>query len=154
MGSGRFTCNVALRFPSLEPFLEESSNPLVPTVMMPLHLLREKQSYSPWEFHGAEELERLRHSIISDIVDLALPFIERYSRLTALQQRLESPSPRDWFILQPEGRLSILAVIRFVRGDKLDALRMLDDALLERKAAMPSKRLRLEAVRRRLAEAV
>jgi hypothetical protein len=73
--------------------------------------------------------------------------------LPELRTKLESSSPKDWFVLGPEQRLNVLAVIRFVQGDKSGALKSLDDALLERQRALPAKRLQIEAVRKRLAGA-
>jgi hypothetical protein len=99
-------------------------------------------------------LKRLRDAVVRDLTKIALPFAERYSNLPELRRRLESSIPNDWFILGPEQRLNVLAAVQFVQGDKPGALKTLDDALLERKAALPSKRLPIEAVRRRLGEAI
>lgn len=153
-GPGCFSCNVGLRFQSLEPFLLGETKPIVPTVMMPLHLLREKKSFTEWEFYATSDLERLRDTVICELVNIALPFVERYSKLTELHRKLESPTPTDWFVLGPEQRLNVFAATQFVQGDKPGALKRLDDALLERKTALPGKRLPIEAVRKRLAEAV
>jgi hypothetical protein len=43
--------------------------------------------------------------------------------------------------------------IQLVQGDKPGALKILDEALLERAGALPAKRLPIEAVRKRLAGA-
>jgi len=153
-GPGCFGCNVGLRFQSLEPFLQGEAKPIVPTIMMPLHLLRENKSFTEWQFYATDDLERLRDAVVRDLTKIALPFAERYSNLPELRRRLESSIPNDWFILGPEQRLNVLAAVQFVQGDKPGALKTLDDALLERKAALPSKRLPIEAVRRRLGEAI
>lgn len=153
-GPGCFGCNVGLRFPSLEPFLQGEAKPVAPTVMMPLHLLRENKSFTEWQFYASDDLERLRETVTRELMDIALPFVERFSKLTELRRRLESSTPSDWFVLGPEQRLNVLAAVQFVQGDKPGALKTLDDALLERKGALPAKRLPIEAVRRRLARAV
>ncbi len=59
----------------------------------------------------------------------------------------------QWFGLSPEGRLNVLAIIKFLQGDKCGVLKILDEALLERKGALPAKRLPIEAVRGRLVAA-
>src|SRR4051812_14389575 len=54
----------------------------------------------------------------------------------------------------PGRSLTVLAAILFVHGEKSGALKVLDDALLERKGALPAKRLPLEAARKRMADVV
>lgn len=153
-GPACFGCSVWLRFEPLEQLLRGASEkPIIPTISMPLHLLRKNQSFIEWQFYGRRDLEKLTDIILSDLRDCALPFIERYSKLPELRRKLEGPSPKDWFALSPEQRVNILAVIQFVEGDKLGALKTLEDALLERKTALPKKRLPIERVRQRLAEA-
>jgi hypothetical protein len=150
-----FTCHVGVRIDALEVLLRAGPiDRTRSTVMMPLHLLRENKSFSEWQFHATGDLERLRDTLMSDLIDNALPFIERYSQLAELRRKLESAIPADWFVLGPEQRLNVLAGIKFVQGDKPGALKTLDDALLERTGALPAKRLPIEAVRRRLAAAV
>jgi hypothetical protein len=154
-GPACFSCSVWSRFEPLEQYLRgAAAKPSVPTVSMPLHLLREDKSFTEWQFHTSDDLERLRDTVRRDLTDLALPFIEQYSKLSELRRKVQSPTPADWFGLGPEGRLTVLAAIQFVQGDKPRALKTLDDALLERKGALPAKRLPIEAVRKRLAEAV
>jgi hypothetical protein len=148
-GPACFECRVWLRFQALEPFLQDEPRPTAPTVSMPLHLLRENKNFTEWQFCGLDDLEKMRSIILNDLREHALPFIEQYSKLAEVRAKLESPR-RDWFILNPEQRLIVLAAIQFVQGDKLGALKTLDDALVERETAMPSKRLPIEAVRKRL----
>ena len=149
-----FTCHVGVRFDSLEALLRSGpSDKTRSTVMMPLHLLRENKSFTEWQFYASEDLERLRETVTRELTVIALPFIERFSKLPELRGRLESSTPSDWFVLGPEQRLNVLAVVQFVQGDKSGALKTLDDALLERKGALPAKRLPIEAVRKRLAGA-
>jgi len=154
-GPACFGCSVWLRFESLEKHLRgPEAKATIPTISVPLHLLRENKSFMEWQFYRPDDLENLREIILSDLQAYALPFIKQYSILPELQIRLESPNPKDWFVLGPEQRLNVLAVIQFVQGDKSGALKSLDDALLERKAALPKKRLAIEILRKRLAQAV
>jgi len=154
-GPACFTCSAWLRFESLEQYLRGgAAKPTKPTVSMPLHLLRENKRFTEWQFYTSDDLEQLRDTVTHELTDIALPFLERHSKLAELRRKLESPTPADWFILGPEGRLTVLAAIRFVQGDKPGALKILDDALLERKGDLPAKRLPIEAVRKRLAAAV
>ena len=148
-----FGCSVWLRFKSVEQQLRgDSAKATIPTISMPLHLLRENRSFTEWQFHERDDLGQLQEIIMSDLREYALPFIEQYSKLAEVRRNLELPS-ENWFVLNPEQRLSVLAVIQFLQGDKLGALKTLDDGLLERKTALPKKRLPLEAVRNRLATA-
>jgi hypothetical protein len=148
-----FTCHVGVRFDCLEVLLRPGPiDKTRSTIMMPIHLLRENKNFTEWKFQAADDLERLRDAVMLDLRGVALPFIEQYSELTELRRKLESPIPGDWFVLGPAQRLNVLAVIRFVQGDKHGALRILDDELLKQKAALPSKRLPIEAVRKRLTE--
>lgn len=148
-----FACNVWLRFEVLEQHLGDAAGkPTDPTISMPLHLLRENKTFTEWQFSRPENLESLRETILIDLRRHALPFIEKYSKLAHLRSRLESPSARDWFVLDPEQRVGLLAVIRFVQGDKTGALETLDHALTERETGLPKKRLPIEAVRKRLTE--
>lgn len=153
-GPACFVCMVCLRFEPLERYLRgEAAKPTTATVSMPLHLLRENKKFTEWQFYTTDDLEKLRAIILSDLREHALPFIEQYSKLTEVRRKLESSKPSDWFILGPEQRLNVLAAILFVQGDKAGALKILDDALLERKGALPAKWLPIERVRKRLAEA-
>ena len=150
-----FGCSVWLRFESLECFLRgEAAKPITPTLSMPLHLLRENKRFTEWQFHTSDDLEQLRDTVACELANIALPFVEKHSKMTEVGRKLQSATPADWFGLGPEGRLTVLATIQFVQGDKPGALKRLDDALLERKNALPGERVRIKAVRKRLAEAV
>jgi hypothetical protein len=150
-GSCCFGCNVWLRFDSLELLLRGDTSKR-PTVSMPLHLIGRNRNFTEWQFNEGAGLASLKEIVASDINDLARPFIAQYSGIPELRKRLESPNPSDWFVLGPEERVTTLAASLFVQGDKVAALRRLDDALVERRSALPKKRLPIEAVRRRLAE--
>lgn len=148
-----FRCNVWLRFESLEHLLRGvAAKPSLPTIAMPLHLLDENRNFKEWQFNTPDDLMNLREIILNKLRNWVQPFIEQYSTLSELHSKLESANPMDWFILDPEQRVNVLAVIQFVQGDMAAALKTLDNALLERTAALPKKRLPIEAVRKRLME--
>lgn len=148
-----FGCNVWLRFDSLERKLRGSyAKANLPTVAMPLHLIGEHEGFQEWQFNAPEDLAQLRRVILEKLQSRALPFIAQYSKLSEFRMKLESAKPKDWFVLDPEQRVNALAVAQFVQGDRAAALKTLDDALLERKAALPKKRFPIEVVRKRLIE--
>jgi len=49
--------------------------------------------------------------------------------------------------------VSVLAAIQIVEGDKPSAMKTLDDALAERKTALPKRRFEIECLRKRLVQA-
>ena len=152
-GISFFTCNIGLRFETLERWLRETSTPNAPSIVMPIHLLREQPRFTEWQFAEAADLDALRESIEMDLRQIALPFIEQYSDLAQLRRRLQLPDPREWFVLTSEQRICMLAAIQRAEGDKSLAIRTLDDALAERVSAPPKKRVMIEAMRQRLTEA-
>jgi hypothetical protein len=154
-GLVRFTCTVGLRFAEIESLLHYAPVENAPTISMPLHLLRKEKSYSEWELDAGclgADAEAIRAAVLADLKDSAIPFIERYCTLHQVRAKLESIYPTDWFTLDPEQRLTILAAIEFMEGDRVTALRRLDVGLDERKDALPKKRIQLENLRARLAK--
>jgi hypothetical protein len=153
-GLWHFSCYVGIRFESVERWLRgPSAKQTIPTVTIPLHLLRENKAFLEWSFNRIEDLENLQLAISTDLTRKALPFIERYSNLDEVHSQLESPNPDDWFVLDPESRVNILAVIHFVQGDKAGAMSILTRALQERREALHKKRAPIEVVKRRLTDA-
>lgn len=150
-GPGYFTCNVGLRFDSLAQWTDDE-NRSGPTIFQPIHFLREEKGFTEWEFSNAGDLEKLRDTILSDLKNHVLPFIERFSRLAELRKVLESPNPKDWIGLgvDVDRRVIVLAAIHLTEGDRAGAMKMLDDAVLERKAALPKRRFEIEYMRKRL----
>jgi hypothetical protein len=149
-----FTCNVGLRFEPLAKWLnDENDSPTVPTIMMPIHLLREDKTYTEWKFSIADELEKLRDPIVNDVKRHGLPFLERYSRLAEVRKTLESSDKKDWIGLglNVDSRVTILAAIHLVEGDKARALKTLDDGMkaLEESLADKSPELRKRERRKR-----
>jgi hypothetical protein len=150
-GLGSFTVGVGLEFEALARALGEDVSDIVACIGSPIHFLREDRSYTEWKFSTKTDLEVMSAEINQDLKKYAIPFIERYSSLSALQKTLESSNPKDWFSLGADRRVIVLAVIQFLHGDKAGALRIMDQALLERKDALPKRRFEIEYVRKRIA---
>lgn len=150
-GKGCFTINVWLRFDSIQRHTDSSSTQLrAPTVSMPLHLLITEGKFSEWSFREPAHLEEISANLTESITKYAIPFSEKYSNLLSVRKTLESEDPKNWFILDPEQRIAVLATIQYVQGDRLGAISTLDRALLDRKTASPKKRSAIEALRRHL----
>ena len=153
-GHVTFNVWVALRFESLVEWLDDEPAEMRPTLMRPIHFLREDQTYTTWTFSSRDGLEKLRDSILDDLKRYALPFIDRYSRVTELRKAIESPDKQDWIAagLNVDTRVTTLAAIQVVEGDKAGATKTLDDALLERKNEHRKRRFDIEYLRKRLQE--
>jgi hypothetical protein len=141
-----FTCNVGLRFESLAVWLPKG---MIGTIGMPLHLLREHKIFEEWKFSQAEDLGRLRATVLTAVKHEALPFIDRYSTLLKLSRALDGT---DDVGLDIHRRVLVRAAIQVVEGNKPAALGILDSALAEREGAKPQYRYELERLRDRIAE--
>jgi len=154
-GFAAFTCGVGLHFESLAKWLSDGPKRMTATLGTPIHFLRANKSFAEWKFSGADDLEGQRGPILDDLSNLALPFVERYSKLSEVRKAVESSIPKDWINLglDQDRRVNVLAAIQLIRGDKPSALKILDDALAERKTASPKRRFEIEDLRKRLVEA-
>src|SRR5204863_3299476 len=130
-----------------------------PTLVIPINLLREDKTYTDWEFSNAEELEKLWEPVLAELKAYALPFVARYSRLADLRKTLESSDKQDWLSagLNVDSRVTVLAAIQLVEGNKSGARKTLDDgieSLAETLAARPQelrkRRADMEFLRNRL----
>jgi hypothetical protein len=157
--SALFTLWVGLRFEPFARWVHEYPNEIGPTLARPIHFLREDRTFTEWEFASAEELERLRSVILTDLREYAVPFIEHYSRLANLRKALESPNKQDWFDagLDVDRRVVVLAAIQLVDGDRAgaiktleDGLRVLDETLADRPHQLRKRRFDLEYLRKRI----
>ncbi len=153
-GGASFTVWVGVRFESLSKWLDDdAATDMQSTIARPIHLLREDRSYTEWEFSNSGDLETLRDTISSDLKNYAVPFAERYSRIAELRKTLESPNKQDWISagLNVDSRVTSLAAIRFVEGDKVGAIKTLEDGLkaLEESLADKSPELRGRELRKR-----
>jgi hypothetical protein len=77
----------------------------------------------------------------------------KYSKIPEIRRAMESPTPHDWLNFGRDGRVTVLATIRFLEGDKYGAIGMLDEALVERAAAPPKRRFEIAYLRKRLMQA-
>ncbi len=130
-GTCLFTIGIGLRFESLAKWLDEYPEDMPPTIGQPINLLRGKKSFMEWEFSNAGDLEKLQDTVLNDLKAYALPYIERCSRITDLRKVLESPNKQDWLAagLNVDSRVTVLAAIMFTEGDKIGAIRTLDDGI-------------------------
>jgi hypothetical protein len=154
-----FAASVGLRFEQLAPWLDDNLDERPPTFAIPINLLREAKNFTEWEFSDADDLEKLRAPLLSDLRKYALPFIQRYSRLSELRKTLESPDKTDWFSagLNVDTRITTLAAILVAQGDKAGAIKTLDDGikalevtLADRPHHLRKRRFELAYLRRRL----
>ncbi|GJM24961.1 MAG: hypothetical protein DHS20C16_13760 [Phycisphaerae bacterium] len=128
-GLGVFTIWVTLRYESLARWLDDKDESVAnPTTIMPIHLLHEDKNFVEWKFSNAEELESSREAVLGELRSYAMPFIERYAKLPELRKALESHNKQDWFDigLNVDTRVTTLAAIQMVEGDKAGAIKTLD----------------------------
>lgn len=129
-----------------EVWRPEEVGALPATVALPIHLLRPDGPMDEWYLDDpncvAEVMEQIR--------EYGLPFLERYSDIVAVKERLQSDAARDWFMLNAERRLCTLAAILVVEGHRERAIAMLDAALAEREGTRPVKWWELKQLRDRL----
>ena len=150
-----FTLGAGLHFEAVSNWLDDNSSKAPVTVGTPMHFLRGDKSFAEWKFSNAGDLDGLRGAISSDLNNLALPFIDRYSKLPNLREAVESADVEDWIKLglSQDRRVNVLAAIQMVQGDTRGAMKTLDGALAERRTALPKRRIEIERLRRRLVEA-
>lgn len=129
-GTCLFTIGIGLRFPSLAKWLD-FDNEGSSAIGQPIHFLRKDRTYTEWEFSNAEDLERLRDIIVDDLKKYAFPYIDRYSQISELRKALESSNKQEWLNmgLNVDSRVTVLAAIQFVEGEKLNAIKTLDEGL-------------------------
>ncbi len=131
-GVGVFTIWVALRFESVARWLDDGSGSVAdPTTLKPVHFLHEVKNLVEWKFSNAEDLESSREAVLDELSNYALPFVERYSKLAELRKALESPNKQDWIDagLNVDTRVTTLAAIQMVEGDKAGAIKTLDGGI-------------------------
>jgi hypothetical protein len=132
-GTGLFTVWIGLRYESVAHWFDEGDDNVLmtPVSVMPIHFLRKDRTFTEWEFSNANDLENLRSTILDDIKIHAFPHIEHYSRLSNLKNALESKNKEDWFStgLNVDSRVTVLAAIQLVEGDKAGAIKILDNGI-------------------------
>ncbi len=146
-----FSFGVGVRFPAVEALLRpEGEDDLLPTVGKPLSILKESEGFPQWCFDGTREPADLVTEATADVERYALPFLDKYSSLSAVRVALEREDPRDWFVLSPEQRLATLVAIDHVEGRTAEALQRLDRALKDLENEPLKKRWPLQKLRERL----
>lgn len=141
--SFRFHFYVADCYPVLEKmFQDRFGQRIIYGASSPIHLLREDESLYEWPLDAPETPS----IVLAQIDEYAIPFLDKYVDLEAVKERLESDYPGDWFSLGKEGRLCLLAAIMAFQGHRAEALKMIENALEERKDKMHKYRWRLEAM--------
>jgi hypothetical protein len=147
-----FSFGAGVRFPAVEALLGSGpEQQLFPTIGKPLSVLKsDTDDYFEWCVTKGTDMSTIRREVMLNIKQHALPFLERYSTLTSVESSLAQDDPAHWFVLNPEQRVTILAAIVHVRGDKRRSLELLDEALQHLSDAPPKKRRRLEQLRQRI----
>jgi len=87
--------------------------------------------------------------VLEEIDRYGIPFMDRYSDLRNLKDRLTSSEP-TCFTLNKEARICLRAAIVAFEGHPAEALRIVDEAIEERRGALPKYRIALEQLRTRL----
>ena len=119
----RLTCGVGIRIPVIEKIIRpEREGANLPTVGMPLHLLKPDNDYRPWVFSHKDEFLALETKIRADVTTYIVPFFERYSSVAAVYTALESEVPRDWFMSTSDHRDSLLVAKAMLDQGKTAAL--------------------------------
>ena len=151
-GCAMFSVRVGLRFDAISEWIDYDDVQTQPTFATPIHLLRDNDPYTEWEYSSSQDLDRLKDLVLADIEAHAIPFIERYSKLAILRATLECQEPRKWVSLgiNVDRREVIMAAIQLIEGDRSGALRALDNALVERNTALPKRRFQIEYLRKRI----
>jgi len=159
-----FNANGAIRFERIEELLG-NADPLSPTLMMPVHLLRPTKEHIEWQFIP-QPSRCLIDQVLADCRQYLLPFLERMSVMPALKSqllyeiehyanaavqraRLSSEAERVQFdlalqndgrlrlVLGPEQRIEKLAAIYVLEGNKGAAEHLIDSELAKQREAKP-----------------
>ena len=144
----RFDCTVGVHHAQVEKLLRPERLDETPaTVACPIHSLRQDRRLVEWYL---DEPSSVRHAM-RDIRALALPFLDRHVVRAHLRESLESEDPADWFMLDADGRICVLAALLFTEGDRERSFELLNATLHERRGARPAGRWPLQQLRTRLA---
>ena len=149
----RINCHVGVSYREVESVLRPGSiedGDIYPTIMKPIHSLRDDGRFMEWVFTSVSGREEIKNAIIADINTIALPFLEKYSDINEVELELQNDDPKRWFVLNAEHRIATLAAIAYNKGDVVLAQCMVRSALEERANALPKKRRLLEDVAMRL----
>ena len=143
------TASVAIRFGAISKLLEGSPTNGI-HINIPMHLLSSERKFAEWQFTDKRQIEALIPLIAGEFGTRAMPFFERFGTLEGMRDKLRLGTPKDWFALSAEQRTELLAAIEVALGHQTDALKLIDDALVPLRDALPKKRYALEALRAKL----
>jgi hypothetical protein len=159
-----FNVNAAVRFEEIEKLLG-NVDPLSPTLMMPVHLLRPNKEYHEWQF-TPDYPGVLVDKVLADCRHYLLPLIEKMSVLETLKSQLvfeidhfatvaaeraqlNSEAERIKYdvtiqnngrlklVLSPEQRVEKLAAIYVLEGKRDAAEHLIDAELAKLRIAKP-----------------
>ena len=148
-----FTFGVGVRFQQIERTLaSDPEQRYFPTIGTPIHLLRDTRSYTEWSIAEGIDAAGVRDAVMFDIERLALPFLKEFSSLERVREKLESEFPKDWFTLDGEQRVAVLAAIDVAGEQKMQALERIERALDQLQDKPAKKRKMLERLRERLSQ--
>jgi hypothetical protein len=155
-GGLAFSCLVGVRFDAVSQWIDDGGyEPNIgPTFVAPLHLLRPSdKQFAEWTVTTPDEWAGLSGAILRELTQLAMPFIERYSSLDALLAAAGAPTPLppDGILMDAERRVLVRAAVHLVRNDNRGAVRILDDALHERRDAPRKHTFDIDWLRKRIA---
>jgi hypothetical protein len=85
-GIMHFNANAAIRFERIETLLGDN-DPLSPTLMMPIHLLRPNKKYIEWEFRP-ESPGDLADRVTGDCQQYLIPFFQKLGTIERLKTQL------------------------------------------------------------------
>lgn len=151
-GFAAFTYIAGIRFDQLNELLKTEQANSSPTFGVPANLIRHNKMFFEWKFSNDGDLKRLSDEILDDVKSSAIPFMERYSKLSELRKSVDSLVPGDWIKLglDIDRRVCVMSAIRFIHGDSVNAIKILNNALLERSTALPKHRVDIERLRNKL----
>ncbi len=121
-------------------------------VGVPHHFLHAGREYHEWELEGPATDEEVLQSVIADVVEYALPFLELNSDSAEVRRSLGSKAPDDGFTTGPEQAICILAAMDYLEGKKQEAIAWLERELEARAGTLPKERVLLEHLLRILTE--
>jgi hypothetical protein len=153
-----FNANAAIRFERIEALLG-NIDPMVPTLMLPIHLLRPNTAYLEWKL-SIEGSEGLVETVITNCRLYLLPLFERWGSIESLKSQLlfetahylnvsgrsiilnsevenlffRTPPQNDGkpkSVLNPDQRVEKLAAIFALEGRADFATQLIDRELLE-----------------------
>jgi hypothetical protein len=147
----RVTCHVSVHFAQIADLVSADAEVFHPWVCSPIHLLRPDKKLTEWSLSSENDLPGVADAMVLEIEQLALPYIERYSRLDAVREALASESREDWIDLglDPVSRICWRSVLEWMRGDTEGAVSILERALTERSNERPGRNYSIECLQKR-----